>query len=341
MGVAVINSKFPLLALIGLISFSFYGQTSFAFAQEDFQLEYDAFHQPSSILADDKLIFFNPANHDSTSSISVQGIKTGSLFEIQSPHKSLDDDWFGQHMSLVGNNIAASSNFLDPQTDKWTTMVHVFDVKTGNLLYSIENPISDSMYFGYTLKSIEDKLAVYATDDDPNDDIHDNVVHVFDGKDGSLLYTIGNPLDIGHFGRSISTIDNIFLIHTRQDTSSNLSGTIHAFDADTGNLQYTIESPQKDIKDVDPYFGGQSIISGDYVIVKSGDAVYVFDGNTGELRKTADGPVTTNNQLHAILDSIGDDEDDGYGDSFFILVAMVVVIGIVALGIVLFKKTKR
>lgn len=86
--------------------------------------------------------------------------------------------------------------------------------------------------------------------------------------------------------------------------NDNLSGTIHAFDADTGKLQYTIEHPSEDIQDIDPYFGGQSIISEDHVIVKSDDVVYVFDGVTGELSKTEDNPITTHDQLDAMLDSI-------------------------------------
>ena len=332
--IALKASAFALMAIFVLGTVSI----SDALAEEDFEIRYDAFANPLTMLVDDKLVFLTTTTQDDPPSISVQDTKTGSLlYKIYAPHKSLDDEWFGEHMTSVGNNIAASSIFLDPQTDKWTTLVHVFDGETGNLLYTIENPNSDSMFFGYTLKSIGDKLAVYASDTDPNDDIHDNVVHVFDGKDGSLLYTIENPLDIGHFGKSISTINNNFLVHTRQDTHSNLSGIIHAFDADTGNLQYAIEYPHEDIRDIDPYFGGQSIISGDFVIVKSGDEVYIFDGNTGELRHTVDNPVTTNSQLDEILDSIDNPPQDYFVVIIMSLVAVAIAIGF---GIVAVRKIR-
>ena len=185
-------------------------------------------------------------------------------------------------------------------------------------------------------------MAVYASDEDPNDDKHENVIHVFDGNDGSLLYTIDNPRTYGDFGRTLAVFDDKLLVAVsdyRDD--KDLSDLIYSFDIENGELIYTIEYPQQQIRHAYGDDGGIALIVDDNIVVRSNDVMFVYDGNTGELLHTKEGFATTNSELQTVLDSIGDDD---YEDSFIIQVAMVtlgvVVLGIV-LGIVWFKKMRK
>ena len=180
-------------------------------------------------------------------------------------------------------------------------------------------------------------MAVYASDADPNDDKYGNVIHVFDGNDGSLLYTIDNPDTYGDFGGGLATLDDKLLAAVSDYSDEKGPVMIHSFDVENGELLYTIEHSQQ-LRHADGN-RGMFLITGDSLVARSDDAMFVYDGNTGELLlHTEDGFPTTNSELQMILYSIGG--DDGYDNSFVILVVMV-AIGLGVLGIVLFKKMKK
>lgn len=318
-----------------------YSTVGFAFAvDEDFELTYNVFYNPLTILVDDKLVFLteDKNNSDIAKSISVVDTKTGSLlYKIEHPFGDVSDEWFGKHIASFGSNIAASSSFIDPDTDKWITMVHVFDGNTGELLYTIDNPVPESMFFGYTLTSIGNNLAVYASDKDPNDDKYDNVVHVF-GNSGSLLYTIENPDEYGDFGRHLATINDKILVNVLdRDNGEDLPEVIYAFEGKTGELLYTIEYPKQTTPHPDESYGRSTVISGNNIVVRSDNQVHIFDGDTGKLRHTVDHPVTTNSELQMILDSLDDDTID---NSLLILISGIVS-GAIAFGIIVFMRRKQ
>ncbi len=334
------NSKFLLLAVVGLFAVGILFTSSFvgtAFAK-DFDLTYDAFHHSSSIFVDDKLVFstLEKTSDNLPGTISVVDTKTGSLlYKIESPHQNVQDDWFANHIVSVGGNIVTGS--ISPNTDsqKWISSVHVFDGNDGSLLYTIDNPVSDSMFFGSGFASLGNYLAVYASDEDPNDEKHGNMVHVFDGNDGSLLYTIENPNTYGNFGGGLATLDDKLLVAVSDYNDEAGPILIHSFDIENGELLYTIEHSQQ-LRHADTNHG-MFLIAGDSLVARSDDAMFVYDGNTGEMLHTEDGFPTTNSELQMILYSIS---DDSYDNLFVILVA-VIALGVAVLGVVLFKRMKK
>ena len=336
------NSKFLLLAVAGLFAVGILFTSSFvetAFAK-DFDLTYDAFHHSSSIFVDDKLVFstLEKTRDNLPGTISAVDTKTGELlYKIKSPHQNMQDDWFANHIVSVGSNIATGSISPNLDSQKWISSVHVFDGNNGSLLYTIDNPVSDSMFFGSAFASIGNYLAVYASDEDPNDDKHGNMVHVFDGNDGSLLYTIDNPNTYGDFGGGLATLDDKLLVAVSDRNGEKGPILIHSFDIENGELLYTIEHSQQ-LSHADTNHG-MFLIAGDSLVARSDDAMFIYDGNTGELLHTEDGFPTTNNELQMILYSIGGG-DDGYDDSLVILVVGI-ALGVIVTSVVLFKRMKK
>lgn len=267
-----------------------------------------------------------------SSTISVVDTTTGSLlYKIENPRQNVRDDWFGKHIEFDGNNITTGSIFLDPDTEKWTSLVRIFDGNKGELLYTIENPIPEKLHFGYAFEYVGNHLAVHSSDDDPNDD-HGNMIHVFDGNGESLLYTIENPHTHRDFGRNLASFDDMLLVSVNDFNNDESAELIYSFDIKDGSLLYTIENPRTHVG-----FDGQVLIANYNLVVRSDDAMFVYNINTGELLHIEDGFATTNSELQTILDSI---EDNEYGNSFIILI-VVIMSSVVVFGIVLFKKKMK
>ncbi len=333
MGKVRINSVFFLLAIIILFT-ALSGGDVFA---KDFELTYDVFSSSSSILVGDKLVFLTP-DTTSTSSITLRTISvvdttTGSLlYKIESPRQDIRDDWFGEHIAFVGNNIATGSVFLDPDTEKWTNLVRVFDGNTGELFYTIDNPVPENLHFGYTLEYVENYLAIHSSGKDPNDD-YGNMIHVFDGDDGSLLYTIDDPHTHRDFGRAMAAFDDMLLVNVNDFGSDEVSELIYSFDIKDGKLLYTIENPR-----THGDFDGQALITNDNLVVRSDDAMFVYDINTGELLHTENGFPTMNSELQMILYSLDNDTINYY--SLYTVIAGIVVASIVICIIVFRRKNQ-
>jgi len=271
--------------------------------------------------------------------------KTGSLLHtIKSPNEDKSEikfnGSFGRSIVSIGDDIAAGSYI--PNSDNFAThLIHVFDGKTGSLLYTINSPIPDSVSFGEVFESFDGKLAVYTRDEDPNDEKIDDAIHVFDGKTGSLLYTINDPSTNtdSDFGIHFTIVnDNIVVGVPVWGSDNRFSGVIHVFDGNTGSLLSTINDPEETERDFDRRFGEYVVPAGNNIAVRSSGMVYIFEGTTGELLYTVDHPNLSNVELDMIVDSL--DGDDDTTDYLFVILAVGAISGGIALGIVVFKRRK-
>ena len=271
--------------------------------------------------------------------------KTGNLLHtIKNPNDEKSDTRFHSAFSgigAVGDTIVAGSYF-DEFDDFPTHIIHVFDGKTGSLLYTMDSPIPGSVSFGEKFESFDGKIAVHTRDEDPNDKKSDDAIHVFDGKTGSLLYTITDPETdfAGDFGsRFIIVNDKIVVSMPMWHSDNYSSGVIHVFDGKTGSLLYTINDPRETGINYDKTFGNYIAPAGDNIAVRSNEMVYVFKGNTGELLHTVDHPNLTNVELEMIMD-LPDDNDEETFDYFFVILVVGIISGAVTAGIVAFKRRK-
>ena len=217
------------------------------------------------------------------------------LFTIKNPNGPVYDEWFAGRLGSYGDKIITRSNFQDSD-GKWIYMAHVFD-ESGNLQYTLED-FESNTNIGYSVSSFGDNIAVYAVDEDANDDIHTNSVQVFDATSGIFQYVIENPDSTkGDFGRHIVEVQGNLVVGTSTYMwDEEISGTIHVFDK-SGELSFSIEYPESDF---DVQFGSYLAAVGDNIALRSissehdedgnslSDLIYVFDGKTGDQLFTID-----------------------------------------------------
>ena len=240
---------------------------------------------------------------------------TGTLHHtIENPNNPMYDEWFGSQISSHGDKIISGSIFPDANGDP-IYMVHMFD-ETGNLQYALKNSESDTNSFGYSSSSFGDNIAVYVTDDDSNDDVHTNSIHIFDASSGKLQYIIENPDPTkGDFGRHMTEVQNHLVVGTPTHMFDEISGTIHVFNDDAGKLTSSIEYPESDLSNAT--FGGYLAEIGDYIALRSisdqtdhdyflplSDLIYVFDVSTGSLVMAIDEPSIRDENGRSFITSI-------------------------------------
>ena len=240
--------------------------------------------------------------------------KTGSSIRtIENPNGLVDDGWFASRIGSHGDKIISSSTFQNSDGDH-VYMVHVFD-ESGNLEHTLKNSESDSNRLGYSVSSFGDNIAVYEIDEDANDDVHTNSVHVFDAASGELQYVIENPDPAkGDFGRHIAEVQGNLVIGTPTHMFEEVSGTIHVFD-DTGKLTSSIEYVESDLTDAN--FGGYLTAVGDHIALRSisdqtdhdyflplSDVIHVFDVSTGDIVLTIDEPAIRDNNARSFIEHI-------------------------------------
>jgi hypothetical protein len=108
-----------------------------------------------------------------------------------------------------------------------------------------------------------------------------------------VLHTLTGPAAYGNFGQSVASIGEDILVGAPyDDTGGTNIGAVYMFDGETGDLIRTITNPFPNAYD---YFGSSvAAVGTDIVVGAYGDdtggtdagAVYVFDGETGDLLYT-------------------------------------------------------
>ena len=239
--------------------------------------------------------------------------KTGSLHHtIEHPNGLIYDEWFGNRIGSYDDNIISGSNFQASDKD-WVYAVYVFD-ESGKIKHTLTNSESGTNIFGYLTSSFGDNIAVYAIDEDANDDVHTNSIHVFDDSTGLLQFIIENPdPSRGDFGRHVAEVQNRLVVGTPTHMfDEEISGTIHVFD-DAGKMVSSIESPEPDLSNA--RFGGYLTAVGDRIALRSisdqtdhdtmlplSDLIHVFDVSTGAIVLTIDEPAIRDSNARSFIE---------------------------------------
>ncbi len=235
---------------------------------------------------------------DDNSNILTGGGNTELSLSIYN-YSARASDYFGTGVSVYGNKALIGAEGEDTGGSK-AGSAYIYDIVTGNLLLTINNPYPSSQeYFG-EMVSINDKYAVITA---PGNEIagqyRTGSVYVFDVNNGNLLHTIDNP-DPGYydlFGRDNDIDGDIAIFGAYRDSSvATRSGMAYIYDLQTGNLLHTLSNPTPAKND---YFGYDTEISGNYAAVSAykdgtgaifSGSVYMFDVNTGNLLYTLNNP---------------------------------------------------
>ncbi len=252
---------------------------------------------PESIIINDPEI--NVGGVSQAGSLYAFDINTGDLlYTIDNPTPGVGD-FFGSSTEISGNNLLVKVGNDDTgATDAGS--IYIYDLTTGGLLYTINNPtpgVSD--FFGSSTDIFGNNLIVKTSNDDTGT-TDAGSIYIYDITTGGLLHTINNPTpSVGDFFGSSTDIsgNNLIVKTSNDDTGATDAGSIYIYDITTGGLLHTINNPTPGVGD---FFGSSTDISGNNLIVKTSNddtgatnagSIYIYDLTTGGLLHTINNPT--------------------------------------------------
>jgi hypothetical protein len=244
----------------------------------------------------------------------IYNVSTGALLHTLDNPNAYDtslNDTFGASVAISDNYAIVGTRQEDDADGSNSGKAYIFDVTTGSLLYTLDNPSAYSTsandYFGGSVAISGNYAIVGAFNESDAGGISSGKAYIFDVTTGGLLYTLDNPNAYStssgdYFGASVAISGNYAIAGAYQesDATGARSGKAYIFDVTTGTLLHTLDNPNAyGASDFDR-FGYSVAISGNYAIVgtyaeddaggsDSGKA-YIFDVTTGTLLHTLDNP---------------------------------------------------
>jgi hypothetical protein len=244
------------------------------------------------------------------------------------------DDTFGQSVAIDGNYAIVGAQQEDDADFDGSGKAYIFDVTTGNLLHTLDNPnpygVSAGDTFGNSVAISGNYAIVGAYQEDGPDGFTEGKAYIYNVTTGNLLHTLDNPNAFGdaagdRFGISVAASGNYAIAGAswEDDESGSLLGKAYIFDVTDGSLVHTLDNPNPDGVDTD-VFGVAVAIDGDYAIVgATGEAAnegkaYIFDVTDGSLVHTLDsvtgaffGESVSISGDRAIVGSYNEDSESG------------------------------
>ena len=208
---------------------------------------------------------------------------------------------FGTDIAISGERAAVAARYSG------NGRVHVFNVTTGALIYTIE--AVGSSIFGETngVPKPIDISANHIIVGSWKDNSNSGTVYLYDVTNGTLLYTWVNPSMMygggdDRFGFSVSVSGNYAVVGAQQEeglTGQANVGVIYVFDVTTGALIHSIHKPGAETSSA--WFGTSVKIDNDVIIAsapqdRASDAntlsgnVYIIDAVTGAVLKEIENP---------------------------------------------------
>jgi hypothetical protein len=226
---------------------------------------------------------------------------------------TVNDDRFGYAVAISGNYAIIGAYYEDDATGSNSGKAYIYDVTTGSLLHTLDNPnaysTSGNDYFGRSVAISGNYAIVGAWYEDDAGGTQSGKAYIFDVATGTLLHTLGNPNAYGTsaddwFGLSVSISGNYAIVGARleDEASGSNSGKAYIFDVATGTLLHTLDNPNAYGTVIEDNFGWSVAIYGNYAIVGSMDTdstghplaqsgkAYIFNATTGSLVHTLNNP---------------------------------------------------
>ena len=256
-----------------------------------------------------------------TTSIGVETVNAGKLHVFNSTDATLlrtinnpndfdtaEDDLFGHSVAIDGDYAIVGAYFEGDSGGTTSGKAYIFNVTTGALLHTLDNPndysISTGDNFGYSVAISGNYAIVGAINEDTVSGTNSGKAYIFNVTTGALIHTLDNPdvLAGDQFGTSVSISGDYAIVGTPLDDNGGVfnSGKAYIFNVTTGVLLHTLINPNDyDTPDYD-FFGNSVAINGKYAIVgayledvlgggASGKA-YIFNVTTGALIHTVNNP---------------------------------------------------
>ena len=253
----------------------------------------------------------------------IFNVTTGALIHtLDNPNASgtAASDYFGDGAAISGNYCIVGAWGEDDGANQ-TGTAYIFNVTTGALVHTIDNPTQDaSDTFGRYL-DIDGNYAIVGVPGEDQPTTSSGKAYIFNVTTGALVHTLDNPNTFytaqdDFFGRAVAISgDRAIVSAPGEDTAiGNNTGKVYIFDVTTGErLTIVITEGQNGAPDLvsrpilnNPgsttnSFGLEVDISGNRAIV-SGDRqtdadggtlsgqAYIFNITSGDLLQTLDNP---------------------------------------------------
>ena len=250
----------------------------------------------------------------STNTMSLQNFYTLNVKNVlnnPNAYSTSANDYFGSTVAISGNYCIVGAFAEDDSGGSDSGKAYIFDVTTGSLLRTLNNPnafgTSTNDYFGSTVAISGNYCIVGTFAEDDSDGSSSGKAYIFDVTTGALLQTLNNPNAYStsandNFGYSVAISGNYCIVgaYAEDDSGGSSSGKAYIFDVTTGALLQTLNNPNAYSTSANDNFGYSVAISGNYCIVgayyedelgssNSGKA-YIFDVTTGALLWTLNNP---------------------------------------------------
>lgn len=234
------------------------------------------------------------------------------LHTINNPTPAVDD-YFGKSAKISGNYAIITAESDDTGATNAGT-AYIYDITTGNLLRTLNNPTPASDdNFGFS-SDISGNYAIIGASGDDTGAENAGSVYIYDITTGNLLHTLNNPTPVSgdNFGDQVSISGNYVLIGASgKDDGGNDYGAAYLYNVTTGNLIHTINNPTPVNSDK---FSNSLHINGNYFIIGAqhddtnhGDSgsAYIYDTVTGNLIHTINNPDSATSDLFGSAVAIG------------------------------------
>jgi len=222
-------------------------------------------------------------------------------------------DFYGTSVAISDTYAVVGAPYEDSIDGTSSGAVYIFDVVTGNLSHSLENPNTnftmDGDLFGWSVGLVGDQIISGAKYEDDAQGEYSGVVYKIDAVTGDTLLTIANPnegglanIDSNAYGTSIAINDDYTLVGapTENDELEEKSGSVFVYDTTTGDLLVRLENPSPYGTHYYDHFGWSVALSDSYAVCSayreddidgsSSGKVYVYSTSTWELLHTIDNP---------------------------------------------------
>jgi hypothetical protein len=217
-------------------------------------------------------------------------------------------DNFGMKVGISDKYAIVGARQEDEAAGSTSGKVYVFDVASGELVRTIDNPnfysTPQSDQFGGNLSIYGSRAVVTAGGENSSA----GTAYIINLNTGDVEHMLVNPNAAGtvtndYFGSGLDISEKYIVVGAKgEDVGGLESGVAYVYDVHTGNLLYTLQNPNAAGSKSYDSFGSNASVSGDYAVISSpsedfgtsgSGSVYVFDLTTGSLVATIQNPNIT------------------------------------------------
>jgi hypothetical protein len=233
--------------------------------------------------------------YDETGTITQSGrayifnMSTGLLeYTLDNPNAyyTATGDYFGISVAISDTRAIVGAHQEDNAVATNVGKAYIFDMSTGLLEYTLDNPTNTAVsLFGENVAITDNYAVVTASrEESTTGQQTSGRVYIYNLSDGSLRHTLYNPEDPTgdeHFGHSLDVSSTHVIIGAHRSGSSQ-SGAAYIFDISDGSLVSKLDNPNAYDTIVSDEFGISVAIYGANAIVGAHQEDEEFDSNSGK-----------------------------------------------------------